>query len=83
MGSSKRNKSSKRRSARKGSMVGRLMLEAVAVVGFLMLLAVSNTESTNDNAVVEVVADRTADYGSLVTGFVSDQLERNQMFARR
>ena len=64
-------------------MVGRLMLEVVAVVGFLMLLAVSNSNSATENSAVNVVADRTAEYGSLVTGFLSDQIDRNGAFARR
>ena len=72
----------RRRSTNQNSpLLGSLLLELIGLVAFLMLISATNANRAGD-APGEIV-ERTAEYGSLVSGHISDQFLRSRIFNHR
>lgn len=74
-----RNRTGRRRSRNK-SIAGSLILEVIAIVALIMML--SNSKFGKEAAHSppdDLTANRTTEFGSMITGFLTDQLARNQL----
>lgn len=63
------------------SLMGSLLLELIGLVAFLMLISATNASRASSTSADAV--ERTAEYGSLVSGHISDQFQRSRVFRHR
>ena len=76
-----KSKRRKRSTKQETPLAGKLLLELIGVVAFLMLISATNANRATTATSGQIV-EQTAEYGSLVSGYISDQVQRSNLFDR-
>ena len=79
----KRKRTTRTRRKRGTSIVGNIMMEVLAIAAFLALLSASKDYSTVDSANQAAQPVRTAEYSSMLHGYLSDQFQRHGISGER
>lgn len=67
--------------AKQPSLLGSLLLELVAIAGFIMLMSVASSGQETTGVDLADAQSRTRKYGSMIKGYLSDQIQRTGFVA--
>ena len=75
----------KNRKKRKGksAVVGKLLLEVIAVAAFWIMLSIAKFDGSPNQDRQDALPNRPSEFGAVISGLFSDQLDRHRLFIDR